>query len=68
MREITLSGGEPALRVYDASGPQGIDPRQGLAELRRAWVLERAVGESGVTSAAAGLAARSDAPARPWSP
>ena len=56
MREITLSGGEPALRVYDASGPQGIDPRQGLAELRRAWVLERAVGESGVTRAAAGLA------------
>ncbi len=56
MREITLSGGEPALRVYDASGPQGIDPRQGLPELRRAWVLDRAVGESGVTRAAAGLA------------
>jgi phosphomethylpyrimidine synthase len=56
MREITLSGGEPALRVYDASGPQGIDPHQGLPELRRAWVLERAVGESGVTCAAAGLA------------
>jgi phosphomethylpyrimidine synthase len=56
MREIAVSGGEPALRVYDASGPQGIDPRQGLPELRRAWVLERAVTESGVASAAAGLA------------
>ena len=55
MREIALTGGEP-LRVYDASGPQGIDPRQGLPELRRAWVLDRAVGESGVAGAAVGLA------------
>ena len=27
MREIALSGGEPPLRVYDATGPQGGDVR-----------------------------------------
>src|SRR4051812_18069892 len=41
MREIALSGGEPPLRVYDSSGPQGADVRQGLPELRRSWVLDR---------------------------
>ncbi len=41
MREITLSGGEPPLRVYDTSGPQGVDVRAGLAKLRREWVLGR---------------------------
>ena len=30
MREIALSGGEPPLRVYDTSGPQGFDVREGL--------------------------------------
>ena len=30
MREIALSGGEPPLRVYDTSGPYGMDARQGL--------------------------------------
>jgi phosphomethylpyrimidine synthase len=55
MREITLSGGEPPLRVYDTSGPHGVDPRNGLPELRRAWVLERAVEESGASGTAAGL-------------
>jgi len=37
MREIALSGGEPALRVYDTSGPPGGDPRAGLPPLRRTW-------------------------------
>jgi phosphomethylpyrimidine synthase len=41
MREITLSGGEPPLRVYDTSGPQGCDVRNGLPSLRRDWILER---------------------------
>jgi len=41
MREITLSGGEPPLRVYDTSGPQGHDVRQGLPVLRRDWILGR---------------------------
>ena len=41
MREIALSGGEPPLRVYDASGPQGYDVRNGLPSLRRDWILAR---------------------------
>src|SRR6185436_9905980 len=41
MREISLSGGEPALRVYDTSGPQGHDPREGLPALRQEWILAR---------------------------
>ncbi|MFQ5689115.1 MAG: phosphomethylpyrimidine synthase ThiC [Gemmatimonadota bacterium] len=42
-REIALSGGEPPLRVYDTSGPQGRDPRQGLPRLRTDWVEARDV-------------------------
>ena len=34
MREIALSGGEPSLRVYDTSGPQGHDVRDGLPRPR----------------------------------
>ncbi|HEU0054603.1 MAG TPA: phosphomethylpyrimidine synthase ThiC [Longimicrobium sp.] len=41
MREISLSGGEPALRVYDTSGPLGGDVRLGLAPIRQAWILGR---------------------------
>jgi phosphomethylpyrimidine synthase len=41
MREIALSGGEPPLRVYDTSGPQGYDVRDGLPSLRRDWILAR---------------------------
>ncbi|HJR17325.1 MAG TPA: phosphomethylpyrimidine synthase ThiC [Gemmatimonadales bacterium] len=51
MREIVLSGGEPPLRVYDTSGPQGFDVREGLPPLREQWILERAV----TLSAAKGL-------------
>ncbi len=40
-REIALSGGESPVRVYDASGPQGADVREGLEPKRRAWILER---------------------------
>jgi len=43
MREIALSGGEPPLRVYDTSGPQGADVRQGLPTPRLPWILERDV-------------------------
>ena len=43
MREIALSGGNPALRVYDTSGPRGLNPRQGLPPLRQPWVMERDV-------------------------
>jgi phosphomethylpyrimidine synthase len=41
LREIVLSDGEPPLRVYDTSGPQGCDVRQGLPPLRRDWVRAR---------------------------
>ena len=41
MREITLSGGETPLRVYDSSGPQGHDVREGLPPLRRDWIAAR---------------------------
>ena len=47
MREIALSGGEPPLRVYDASGPQGCDVNSGLPALRLPWILERDVGREG---------------------
>jgi phosphomethylpyrimidine synthase len=42
MREITLSGGEPPFRVYDASGPPDVDVRQGLPALRHDWIVDRA--------------------------
>jgi phosphomethylpyrimidine synthase len=41
MREIALGGGEPPLRVYDTSGPQGHDVRDGLPQLRRDWIAAR---------------------------
>ncbi|MGQ0814066.1 MAG: phosphomethylpyrimidine synthase ThiC [Gemmatimonadota bacterium] len=41
MREISLSGGEPPLRVYDTSGPQGHEVREGLPKVRKEWVLGR---------------------------
>ena len=47
MREITLSGGEPPLRVYDTSGPQGVDVEQGLPALREEWIRQRDVEETG---------------------
>jgi phosphomethylpyrimidine synthase len=48
MREIALSGGEPPLRVYDTSGPRGLDAHVGLPALRRDWILERSdVAEQG---------------------
>ena len=45
-REITLTGDEPNLRVYDPSGPYGeegyvADVEQGLARLRTDWIMAR---------------------------
>jgi phosphomethylpyrimidine synthase len=42
MREIRLAGGEAPFRVYDTSGPQGCDVREGLPRLREAWIRARA--------------------------
>jgi phosphomethylpyrimidine synthase len=41
MREVTLTGGEPPVRLYDTSGPQAHDARAGLPRLRAAWVAPR---------------------------
>lgn len=49
MREIHLSDGEPPLRVYDTSGPQGLDVRLGLPALRDDWIRMRPVLETGRT-------------------
>jgi len=43
MREIALSGGEPALRVYDTSGPLGGDVLRGLPSVRGEWIAARDV-------------------------
>jgi phosphomethylpyrimidine synthase len=54
MREIALTGGETPLRVYDTSGPRGIDVRAGLPALRDAWIRARGdVRETGRTRAPA---------------
>jgi phosphomethylpyrimidine synthase len=37
-REIALGGGEPPLRVYDTTGPDGVDPRLGLPKRRKEWI------------------------------
>ncbi len=41
MREIALTGGQEAVRVYDTSGPRGLDVHSGLPELRAPWVRGR---------------------------
>jgi phosphomethylpyrimidine synthase len=41
MREIALSKGEPPLRVYDTSGPQDHDVKDGLPKVREGWVQPR---------------------------
>jgi len=48
VREVTLSGGEPPIRLYDTSGPQGHDVRTGLPKLRAPWIeARRAAGHVG---------------------
>ena len=50
MREIALSGGEPPLRVYDTSGPEGFDVTEGLPALREAWIAAREVELAGAAA------------------
>jgi len=45
MREIALDGGEAPLQVYDTSGPEGFDVREGIPAVRLPWILERDVVE-----------------------
>ena len=47
MREVTLSGGEPPMRLYDTSGPYTdpeahTDIKMGLTPMRLPWILGRA--------------------------
>ena len=44
MREIALSKGEASIRLYDTSGPQGHDVKNGLPKLREPWVNARLKG------------------------
>ena len=41
VREIALEQGASSLRVYDTSGPQGHDVKDGLPKLREPWVKAR---------------------------
>ncbi|MCX6545486.1 MAG: phosphomethylpyrimidine synthase ThiC [Acidobacteria bacterium] len=41
MREVTVSGGDPPVLLYDTSGPQSVSVQEGLPPLRRAWILGR---------------------------
>src|SRR5688500_3218841 len=41
VREVALSGGDPPVRLYDTSGPQGHDVRAGLPKLRESWIAAR---------------------------
>ncbi|MDZ4693878.1 MAG: phosphomethylpyrimidine synthase ThiC [Deltaproteobacteria bacterium] len=41
MREITVGGGEPPIRVYDTTGPEDMDVTSGLPKLRAPWVAAR---------------------------
>ena len=41
MRRIEVSGDNPPVDVYDTTGPQGIDPRQGLPKRRADWIEGR---------------------------
>ena len=66
MREITLSGGEPASRLR-RERTSGNRSAPGAAGARRAWVLERAVGRIGRSPARRPVSRRDrTAPARPW--
>ena len=51
MREVSLSGGESPVLLYDTSGARGVDPRSGLPPIRRDWIAER--GDVDVVRAAA---------------
>ena len=40
-REVSLSEGNQPLRVYDTSGPLGVDPHKGLPAKRASWITAR---------------------------
>lgn len=42
MREVSLSGEEPPVLLYDTSGTLDVDPRRGLPAIRHDWIEGRA--------------------------
>jgi len=50
-RQISQSGGNPDVVVYDTTGPQGVDPRAGLPPRRQPWIAARLAGADGNVSA-----------------
>ena len=46
-RRIQQSGGNPDVVVYDTTGPQGVDPRQGLPARRAPWIAARLASADG---------------------
>ncbi len=46
-RRITLTGDNGHVDVYDSSGPQGFDPREGLPKLRKEWIAKRRLTSEG---------------------
>ena len=60
MREITLSGNESPLRVYDTSGPHRYDVREGFPPLRDGWIR----GRGGVVEEAESRAAHEQSSSR----
>uniref|UniRef100_A0A7S3EIJ0 ThiC-associated domain-containing protein n=1 Tax=Rhodosorus marinus TaxID=101924 RepID=A0A7S3EIJ0_9RHOD len=40
-RRVHLGGGEKPFDIYDTSGPQNLDPREGIPKLRESWVKRR---------------------------
>jgi phosphomethylpyrimidine synthase len=54
-REVTVSGENPAIRLYDTSGPAPDGPPVGLPALRSAWVAERVAGGTQLRFARAGM-------------
>ena len=63
-REVALGGGEPSLRLYDTSGPQGHDVRAGLPKLRAEWIAARLPDAPLLWEDNAGHLLAEDAPAR----
>jgi phosphomethylpyrimidine synthase len=47
MREIALGGGQAPIRVYDTTGPQGVDVHEGLPALRAPWTERRRASGNG---------------------
>lgn len=41
LRRVHLTGGSGIFDMYDTSGPQGCDPRDGLPNLRTDWIARR---------------------------